>query len=57
MNPYKVTPELINAQMALDKAVQERGLERSLIDLVKPRASQINGCAYCISMHTTEARA
>ena len=56
-NPYKVTPELINALMALEKAVQESGLERSLIDLVKTRASQINGCAYCIRMHTTEARA
>ena len=57
MNPYKVTPELINALMGLEKAVQESGLEHSLIDLVKTRASQINGCAYCIHMHTGEARA
>ena len=37
--------------------MQESGLDHSLIDLVKTRASQINGCAYCIHMHTSEARA
>ena len=34
-----------------------RGLERSLIELVKIRASQLNGCAYCLDMHTKDARA
>ena len=37
--------------------MQQSGLDHSLIDLVKTRASQINGCAYCIHMHTGEARA
>jgi AhpD family alkylhydroperoxidase len=36
--------------------VQGSGLEQSLIELVKTRASQINGCAFCINMHTQDAR-
>lgn len=43
--------------MALEKYVAQSGLERPLIELVKLRASQINGCAYCIDMHTKDARA
>lgn len=43
--------------MALEKYVHNSGLEPSLIELVKLRASQINGCAYCIDMHTKDARA
>src|SRR3546814_19709912 len=42
--------------LALSESVHKSGLEPSLIELVKIRASQINGCAYCIHMHTTEAR-
>lgn len=42
---------------ALQKYVEECGLERSLLEFVKTRASQINGCAYCIDMHTKDARA
>lgn len=45
------------AMLALGKAVDESGLERSMLELVKLRASQINGCAYCIDMHTKDARA
>ena len=45
------------AMLALGKAVDASGLERSLLDLVKVRASQINGCAYCLDMHTKDARA
>jgi AhpD family alkylhydroperoxidase len=56
LNPYKAAPEMMNALGALENAVQASGLEQSLIDLIKTRASQINGCAYCIHMHTTEAR-
>ena len=37
--------------------MRKSGLERSLLELVKVRASQINGCAYCLEMHTHEARA
>lgn len=50
-------PELMQAVLALNKAVQESGLERSLLHLVKLRASQINGCSYCVDMHAHEARA
>jgi AhpD family alkylhydroperoxidase len=45
------------AMFALEKAVRSSGLEPSLLELVKIRASQINGCAYCIDMHTKDARA
>ncbi|MBA2391709.1 MAG: carboxymuconolactone decarboxylase family protein [Ktedonobacteraceae bacterium] len=45
------------AMSQLEHAVKNCGLESSLIELVKIRASQINGCAYCIDMHTKDARA
>jgi AhpD family alkylhydroperoxidase len=56
LNPYKAAPEMMKALGALEAVIQDSGLEISLIDLVKTRASQINGCAYCIHMHTKEAR-
>jgi AhpD family alkylhydroperoxidase len=56
LNPYRAAPEMMQALVALETAVQASGLEQALIDLVKTRASQINGCAYCIHMHTREAR-
>ena len=43
--------------LTLEKYVRGSGLEHSLLELVKTRASQINGCAYCIDMHTKDARA
>jgi len=45
------------ALLTFSHEAETSGLERSLLDLVKVRASQINGCAYCIDMHTKEARA
>jgi AhpD family alkylhydroperoxidase len=42
--------------VALENYAQQSGLDHSLIDLAKTRASQINGCAYCIHIHTSEAR-
>src|SRR5918993_3363249 len=45
------------ALLAFSHEAETSGLERSLLDLVKVRASQINCCAYCIDMHTKEARA
>ncbi|HSH53103.1 MAG TPA: carboxymuconolactone decarboxylase family protein, partial [Bacteroidales bacterium] len=42
--------------LELEKYVYGSGLERSLYELVKTRASQINGCAYCLDMHTKDAR-
>lgn len=56
LNPYAAAPEMISAMTALETAVVSSGLEHSLIELVKTRASQINGCAYCIHMHTQDAR-
>jgi AhpD family alkylhydroperoxidase len=53
----KAAPGARRAMYALQKYVEECGLERSLLELVKTGASQINGCAYCIDMHTKDARA
>jgi AhpD family alkylhydroperoxidase len=53
---YLGTPTT-QALFQLEHAVETSGLERSLLALVKIRASQINGCAYCIDMHTKDARA
>jgi AhpD family alkylhydroperoxidase len=52
-----MTSDAGQAMLSLGKAVDASGLERSLLDLVKVRASQVNGCAYCLDMHTKDARA
>ncbi len=57
LNPYKAAPEVMKGMFALEEAVAKSGLEASLMELVKIRASQINGCAFCIHMHTKDARA
>lgn len=57
LNYVKLAPTGIQAMYRLSKYVEDSGLEHSLIELVKIRASQINGCAYCIDMHTKDARA
>src|SRR6266704_3596871 len=57
LNPYQAAPEAMKALTELEKYVRNSGIEPSLIDLVKTRASQINGCAFCIHMHTKDARA
>ena len=49
-------PALRQAMRNLQREVQASGLEHQLLELVKIRASQINGCAYCIDMHTKDAR-
>jgi AhpD family alkylhydroperoxidase len=56
LNPYQAAPDAIKALTAIEAQVQASGLEQSLIELVKTRASQINGCAFCINMHTQDAR-
>jgi len=56
LNAYQVAPDTMKALGALEAQVQGSGLEKSLIELVKTRASQINGCAFCINMHTQDAR-
>ncbi len=53
----KVSPTVMRAMFGLGAAVENSGLEHSLVDLVKVRASQINGCAYCLDMHTKDAMA
>jgi AhpD family alkylhydroperoxidase len=56
MNYYQAAPETIKALVAVEDQIKASGLELSLIELVKTRASQINGCAFCINMHTADAR-
>ncbi|GBQ87950.1 hypothetical protein AA23498_0259 [Acetobacter nitrogenifigens DSM 23921 = NBRC 105050] len=52
---FAAAPGVMQAMLALEKTVATSGLEKSLIELVKTRASQINGCAFCIDMHTRDA--
>ncbi|WP_044008774.1 carboxymuconolactone decarboxylase family protein [Leisingera methylohalidivorans] len=54
-NVAKDTPQLYNALLALNAAVAEADVEPRLIHLIKIRASQINGCAFCVGMHIKEA--
>ena len=55
-NVYKTQPVLAKSLMAIGEAVLASGLEASIYHLVKLRASQINGCAFCQHMHSNEAR-
>src|SRR5512146_2225875 len=57
LNFSQVAPGALQAMLALQKYVTASGLEPLLMELVKVRASQINGCAYCLDMHTKDARA
>lgn len=57
MDYAKTVPGASRAMYALHKYVEDSGLEHSLLELIKTRASQINGCAFCIDMHTKDARA
>jgi AhpD family alkylhydroperoxidase len=56
-NFMKAAPEAYAAMLGLEKYLHECGLERPLLLLVKLRASQINGCAYCLDMHWKDLRA
>jgi AhpD family alkylhydroperoxidase len=53
----KAAPGSVQAMYKLQKFTEESGLEKSLLELVKTRVSQINGCAFCLDMHTKDARA
>jgi AhpD family alkylhydroperoxidase len=53
----KIDPKAYHAMSALEAYVRNSGLEPALLELVKMRASQVNGCAYCIDMHSKDARA
>lgn len=53
----QVSPAAVQALRTVEKYVRECSLERRMIELMKVRASQLNGCAYCVDMHTKDARA
>lgn len=55
-NAAQAAPNAMKALIALEGAIQKSGLEQRLIELVKVRASQINGCTFCVHMHTHDAR-
>lgn len=55
MNIFQAAPDAMKAMLAVEAAIDNSGLEHSLLELVKLRASQINGCAFCIHMHVTDA--
>lgn len=57
MNYKTAAPEGFRAMRGLQEYVEHSGLEHPLLELVKMRASQINGCAYCLDMHSKDARA
>ncbi|HRK55648.1 MAG TPA: carboxymuconolactone decarboxylase family protein [Cyclobacteriaceae bacterium] len=56
LNYSEVAPKALTAMLGLERYAANSGLEYSLYELVKTRASQINGCAYCLDMHTKDAR-
>jgi AhpD family alkylhydroperoxidase len=56
MNYVKAAPAVYEGMLALQKVVESGGLEKPLLELLKIRASQINKCAYCLHMHTRDAR-
>lgn len=57
LDPHEIAPELLAPLLDLSTRLNASGLDPRLIDLIKIRASQINGCAFCLHMHTTHARA
>lgn len=55
LNAFQIAPDAIKAVLGLQDYVNQSGLEPSLLELVKMRASQINSCAYCLHMHSADA--
>lgn len=55
MDIMHAAPDAIKAMMKVEMAIEQSGLEHSLIELVKIRASQLNGCAFCIHMHVSDS--
>ena len=53
----RVNPGIMQAMFALERQIRKSGLDHGLLDLVRMRASQLNGCAYCLDMHSKDARA
>jgi AhpD family alkylhydroperoxidase len=56
LDPLKASPDAYQAMLALSRYAETNGIEHSLLELVKMRASQINQCAFCIDMHAADAR-
>jgi AhpD family alkylhydroperoxidase len=52
----KASPEAFKAMLQMEGVVRRSGIDPKLLELIKIRASQLNGCAYCIDMHTKDAR-
>jgi AhpD family alkylhydroperoxidase len=52
-----VNPGVIQAMLGLERQIRQAGFDHKLLDLVRMRASQINGCSYCLDMHSKDARA
>ena len=55
LNAFAVAPAPMKSWLDFSQGLLKRGLEESLMDLVEIRASQINGCAFCLDMHTADA--
>jgi AhpD family alkylhydroperoxidase len=56
LNFFKSAPEVMKAMTTLEQQIARVSLEKPLVELVRLRASQINGCAYCIDLHAGDAR-
>lgn len=57
LNYREANPQALRGMFLLEEAARKSGLEHSLLELVRMRVSQINGCAYCLDMHSKDARA
>ena len=57
LDPMQANPAAYQAMIGLEQYIRQCSLEHSLVELVKIRASQLNGCAFCLHMHTSDARA
>ena len=55
LNFYTVNPDVMKTLVALEQRIAKSGLDQTLVELVRLRASQINGCAFCLDMHFTDA--
>ena len=57
LNYAAVAPKGVDAMRTLESYVRQSGIDHTLLELIKTRASQVNGCAFCLDMHTKDARA
>jgi AhpD family alkylhydroperoxidase len=55
LNPYEVAPDVFKHATGVQQAIEASGLDKTIIELIKLRASQLNGCAYCLNMHAHDA--